>query len=287
MSQDKIEGVSKVSEAYKTQAGEGPEKGSEQFQNLMDTNRSAIQPAFERLDAKNLAISGIETQNVEIQEIKLPDEDVSSHKIGSATDQEQKKRQGGGSDTEEVEGISGVEGAKKKGASGLDAAANMSSAGSSSESSSVGVEEIKKQTNEIVNKLEEAKSQLAQANDANLEIKPSYQKLLRNHLTHIDDNIKIASSKMGVEPTGEVKAVEAKGGSPTERFLNMLTRSQYEMNNLQKTIEAASASGTQMTPGQLLALQIKTNLITHEIELFTNLLNKALESVKTIMNVQV
>lgn len=288
MSHDKIEGVSKVGEAYKTQASEGADQaGSEHFQNLMDS-KSSIQSGFERLDAKNLAISGIDTENIDVQQTQLPDEDVSSQKSGSATDQEQKRHKGqSDSDSDEVEGISGVGGVNRKASSSATGRSEMIRSETGSNSS--GLEEIKKQTHEIVNKMEGAKSQLAQASQANVEIKPSYQKLLRNHLTHIDDNIRIASSKLNEESTGGVQAVgnKASGSSVAERFLDMLTRSQHEMNNLQKTVEAASSSGTEMSPGQMLALQIKTNLISQELELFTNLLNKALEATKTIMNVQV
>ncbi len=280
MSQDKIEGVSKISETHKTQAGESAEQtGSEHFRNLMNSN-SSIHTAFERVDPKNLAITGIDTQNIETPQTQLPDEDVSSHKMGSATDQEQKKQQNqSGSDSDEVEGVSGVEKTKNKLSS-----FEIENAHSPSASKQISIEDIKKQTNEIVSKLEGAKTQLAKANQDDLEIKPSYQKLLRNHLTHIDDNIKIASSKVGVESTGEVKAIEGKG-SLVERFLNMITHSQHEINNLEKNIEVTAAN--EMNSGQMLALQIKMGLVSHEIELFANLLNKALEATKTIMNVQV
>lgn len=281
MSQDKIEGVSRVSETYKTQAGEAGEKtGSEQFQSLMESN-SSIQTSFERVDPKNLAITGIDAQNLEPHPAQVHTEESSSHKMGSATDQEQKRQenQSGSDSEEEVEGVSGVEGTKGKDRT------SSSTTGESSENSKITAEDIKKQTREIVSKLEGAKSQLVNANQANLEIKPSYQKLLRNHLNHIDDNIKIASSKMGVESTGEIPATEAKSNM-TERFLDMLTKSQQEISNLDKTLETAGV-GKHMNPGQMLALQVKMNIVTHEIELFSNLLNKALESIKTIMNVQV
>ena len=153
MSQDKIEGVSKVSEAYKTQ-GEGAEQtGSEHFQNLMDSN-SSIHTAFERVDAKNLAITGIDAQNIETQQTKLPDEDVSSQKMGSATDQEQKKRQDQSkSDSDsEVEGISGVEKTRNK-----DKLSSSNNIGNSSEGSKqTSIQDIKKQTHQMMRLVNES-----------------------------------------------------------------------------------------------------------------------------------
>jgi len=45
--------------------------------------------------------------------------------------------------------------------------------------------------------------------------------------------------------------------------------------------------GNQLSPATMLLIQIKVGYIQQEIELFTSMLNKALESTKTIMNVQV
>jgi hypothetical protein len=48
-----------------------------------------------------------------------------------------------------------------------------------------------------------------------------------------------------------------------------------------------SDNGKQFTAADMLAMQIKVGYVQQEIEFFTSLLNKALESTKTIMNVQV
>jgi hypothetical protein len=43
----------------------------------------------------------------------------------------------------------------------------------------------------------------------------------------------------------------------------------------------------QISPASMLAIQIKVGFISQELDFFTGILNKALESTKTIMNVQV
>lgn len=144
-------------------------------------------------------------------------------------------------------------------------------------------EDLKNQAHQIIAQLEEAKTQLSQAG---AEINPSYQNVLRNRLTHIDDNLKVALSKAGVEYTAPAVS-QAGAANPIERFMGYLTQGQYQLEHLSQTIDQLNLTGAQLTPANMLALQIKVGQITQEIELFTNLLNKSLESTKTIMNVQV
>lgn len=144
-------------------------------------------------------------------------------------------------------------------------------------------EDLKNKATQIIAQLEEAKTSLSQAG---AELKPSYQTVLRNRLSHIDDNLKIALSKAGVEYTAP--AVPQQGAAnPIERFMGYLTQGQYQLTHLSTTIDQLNLTGAQLTPANMLALQIKVGQIQQEIELFTSLLNKALESTKTIMNVQV
>lgn len=148
---------------------------------------------------------------------------------------------------------------------------------------------LQKQTQDAVAKLDHLRTQLA---DAQGEIKPSYQALLKNRLTHIDESIKIALTKAGTETpaaaTPPLPANPAKGAAgPMEKFIGLLTQGQYQLEHLSQTIDTLNLTGGQLTPANMLSLQIKVGIIQQEIELFTSLLNKALESTKTIMNVQV
>lgn len=143
-------------------------------------------------------------------------------------------------------------------------------------------DDLKNQATKLIAQLEDVKSQLSTAHD----IKPSYQTLLRNRLTHVDESLKVALSKVGVEyKTPEI--LTDKTVNPLERFLGYLTQGQYQLEHMQDSLELLSQKGKQLTPGDMLAVQIKAGQISQEIELFTSLLNKALESTKTLMNVQV
>lgn len=116
-------------------------------------------------------------------------------------------------------------------------------------------------------------------------INDAYGRLLRNRLTHIDDNVKIALSKAGVEFATPAQAAGTL--NPVERFLGTLSHAQFQLEGLGTYLEQMSNNQEQLSPANMMSIQIKVTHIQQELEFFTNLLNKALESTKTIMNVQV
>ncbi len=138
------------------------------------------------------------------------------------------------------------------------------------------------QAQDAVSKMEELKEKLR---TPNLEIKSSVQEQLRNKLSHIDDNLKIALNRSGIEYTPPPTAVEK--ATPIEKFLGYITDSQNKINTITEDISRFAAPGVQVTPATMLVMQMKVGIVQQEIELFTALLNKSLESTKTIMNVQV
>lgn len=138
------------------------------------------------------------------------------------------------------------------------------------------------QAQETVAKMEELKQKLK---TPNLEIKSSVQEQLRNKLSHIDDNLKIALNRSGIEYTPPPKPIE--GSTPIDRFLGYLTDSQNKINTITDDINRFAAPGVQVSPATMLVLQMKVGVVQQEVELFSAVLNKSLESTKTIMNVQV
>lgn len=211
------------------------------------------------------------------------EENVSTQKDSSATDKDGRRRQGGKGD-DEVEGVEAT-GSKKKPvshASLMDEVTKLNT--QVSKIGRMNPEQLKTQANEVIAQIDQVKTQLAQTTT---EIKPSYQTLLRNRLTHIDDNLKIALSKAGVEYTPPSKAPGANSSNPLERFIGFLTNSQKQLEGLGQTIDTLGMEKGQLTPANMLAIQMKIGYVQQQIELFTSLLNKALESTKSIMNVQV
>lgn len=272
-----IDSVKKVTETLSKNPVEAPNK--EHFDALMNSADSMGHPSFERIDQP--AAVPDDGQNIEKNPI-FADENVSSQKSGSATDQDQKRRRQ--QESEEVEGVGSTrakksDGSSSKSASLMDEVSKLNQNVSKFSNSSP--EAIKKQATDVIAQLEQVKSKLSQSQG---EIKPSYQTLLRNRLTHIDDNLKIALNKAGVEYTPPVASTG--NTNAIHKFLNMITNGQKQIENMHNVVETASQSGS-ISPANMLAIQMKMGYVQQQIELFTSLLNKALESTKTIMNVQV
>lgn len=150
--------------------------------------------------------------------------------------------------------------------------------------SDVNPADLKQQSADLIAKIETFKTELSAAN---ANVRPAYQTLLRNRLEHIDDSLRIALSKAGVEYTPPEVGATKGAVKPIERFIGLLTNSQYQLEHLSTTIDQLQLTDAKLSPASMLAIQIKVGYVQQQIELFTNLLNKSLESIKTIMNVQV
>lgn len=139
------------------------------------------------------------------------------------------------------------------------------------------------QADEVVKQIDTIKSKLT---TPDLELKPGTQTLLQNKLSHIDENLRVAMSKAGLEyhPTAHL---DNKTVNPIERFLGFLTSGQSQLASLSNEVNQMHLNNKEISPANMLRIQMKVGYITQEIEFFTAVLNKALESTKTIMNVQV
>ncbi len=280
--EQKVEAVNKISAVMDKQsqiASTQPElervaPNRELFDNLMKGPDLVAQQGSHRTD--------VHVEPVDKNPI-FTDENLSSQKNGSATDQERKQKQ-----HQEVDEIDAVKEKKSKGKSDgdvplsfLDEVKSLNSRVTSV--SRMNSEQLKNQSQGIITQLENIKTQLS---GEHTEINSAYQTVLQNRLTHIDDNLRIALSKAGVEYTPPVQD-SAGPHNPIEKFLGYLTHSQYQLTHLDQTIQQLSFEGKDLSPANMLALQLKMSYISQQVELFTALMNKALESTKTIMNVQI
>lgn len=144
-------------------------------------------------------------------------------------------------------------------------------------------EQLVAQAQEVMSKIDELKEKLQ---TPNLEIKGSVKNILSNKLSHIDETLKVALNKAGVEYQAPVNSA-TNSKNPIERFLGFLTESQSKLETLSQDVSTMAATRGEFTPALMLAMQVKVGFVQQELEFFTALLNKALESTKTVMNVQV
>jgi len=149
--------------------------------------------------------------------------------------------------------------------------------------SKVNPKDLVAQADEAVKQIETIKHKLQ---TPDLELKPATQALLQNKLSHIDENLRVALSKAGLEYTPSAH-LENKAVNPIDRFLGFLTNGQQQLASLGNEVHQMHLNEKEISPANMLRIQMKVAYITQEIEFFTNVLNKALESTKTIMNVQV
>lgn len=148
---------------------------------------------------------------------------------------------------------------------------------------SVNAKDLVAQADEVVKQIDTIKSKLK---TPDLELKPATQTLLQNKLSHIDENLRVAMSKAGLEYNPQT-SLENKTVNPIERFLGFLTNGQTQLASLGNEINQMHLNNKEISPANMLRIQMKVGYITQEIEFFTAVLNKALESTKTLMNVQV
>jgi len=107
---------------------------------------------------------------------------------------------------------------------------------------------------------------------------------LSGNIEHIDRSLRdVSKLTTGVEAGSAVEA----GKPPLTRYLSYLTESDKKLSTFVDDLQALDLKKTRLTPAIMMAIQIKMGFIQQELEFFTSTLNKALESVKTIFNVQI
>lgn len=142
-------------------------------------------------------------------------------------------------------------------------------------------------TKETTQKIEGIKEALQTAESSNVDIKKPVEQLMQSKLTHVEDQLKIALSKAGMEVSPEAPQAVTEQFTPIANFINHLTHSQYQLESLGNYIDGLVASKGELSAANMLSIQIKVTHVQQELEFFSNLLNKALESTKALLNVQV
>lgn len=146
-------------------------------------------------------------------------------------------------------------------------------------------EEVVGQTRDVIAQVDEIKKKLK---TPDLKIDPSVQSLMESKLSHIDEKLRVAVEKTGGEyTTFETREARANLRNPIEKFLGYLENGESQLQHIAKEVNMMGANNQAITPANMLLIQIKVGFVQQELEFFTSLLNKSLESTKTLMNVQV
>jgi hypothetical protein len=106
------------------------------------------------------------------------------------------------------------------------------------------------------------------------------------HMEHIDRGLRdVSQMTTSVEVGTSLPPVDEK--SPAVRFLSFLTESDKKLGGFVDEINSLKLGEGRLSPETLFAVQIKLGFVQTELEFFTATLNKALESTKTIFNIQI
>lgn len=102
---------------------------------------------------------------------------------------------------------------------------------------------------------------------------------------HKDLNLPAAEQTSFVQSLGLATEELSK---PVKTFFNFVARGERQLYGLQAEIDSIFSKGTEtVNPAVMLKLQLKLTHVSQQLELFTSILNKGLESSKTVFNTQI
>lgn len=122
-----------------------------------------------------------------------------------------------------------------------------------------------------------------QLNQQNLKMKRSQAHLLRNKLTDANTHLRAATQKLGLEPAASQLPA---GVSTLGRFLAYIGDGQDLLSQIQGKLQAMTSSDQPINPADMMLVQVKMNQAQQEIEYSATLTAKLVESMKTLLTIQ-
>jgi hypothetical protein len=122
-----------------------------------------------------------------------------------------------------------------------------------------------------------------QLKDKNLKLRRSESHLIRQKLGDASTHIRAAGSKLGLSMPEEKIPANLSGIS---KFIAMVNSGQDKMAEVQAQLKKMSASGAQVSPGEMLSVQVKMGLAQQEISYTSTLLGKVIQSITQLINTQ-
>lgn len=120
-------------------------------------------------------------------------------------------------------------------------------------------------------------------NTKNLKLKQSQRTVLRSKLGNATNYLQAANAKMGAEiPTPSTST----GGGILGKFLDYVADGQSNLSAAQQQLMSLKSKGQSLQPADFLAIQLKLAHAQQEIEYASIMLSKAVDDMKTMMNIQ-
>jgi hypothetical protein len=116
-----------------------------------------------------------------------------------------------------------------------------------------------------------------------LKLKQSSKYILKNKLAAANAHIRSASQKMGATA---LEQETPSGMGPLTKFIGMITHGQNQLQEAQQQLSNLKDKGKNLSPADMLQIQIKLNKAQQEIEYSSILLSKSVDDIKMMMNIQ-
>ncbi|MBN2478902.1 MAG: hypothetical protein JXA94_01610 [Parachlamydiales bacterium] len=122
-------------------------------------------------------------------------------------------------------------------------------------------------------------------NTPNLNLKKSQQDLLGTKLSNANDHLKAANQTIGANVPEDTQV--DKSANPIVKFLGMVTDGQNKIFEVQNKLkEISNDAGKNLRPADMLLIQVKLSQAQQEIEFSSVLLGKTVDSLKTLLQIQ-
>ncbi len=120
----------------------------------------------------------------------------------------------------------------------------------------------------------------------NLKLKPSSKYLLRNKLSEASQQLRTVNAKVskGEEQTEEEELPAGTG--PIQKLLSYVSTGQASLAAAQQHIQKLAEDGENLSPAELLLVQVKLNKAQQLIEYSSVLVSKAVDDMKQLFNIQ-
>lgn len=139
----------------------------------------------------------------------------------------------------------------------------------------------------LLNQVKSSQSMLgdmsSDLNTKNLKFKQSQRYLLRSKLKNANSYLNAANAKLGVEAS---EVAPSTGGGILGKFVDYVSQGQSNLIAAQNKLVHLKDKGDHLNPADFIAIQLKLSYAQREIEYASIMLSKAVDDMKTLMNIQ-
>ena len=144
------------------------------------------------------------------------------------------------------------------------------------------MESIQGQMDTTSGRLGDIKKQL---HTKGLKLKQSDKYLLRNKLSKANDHLRTTAKHLGADPGDPINLKASK--NPLNKFLAMVSDGQHQLVAANRKLKEMNSSGKSVNAAQMLLIQVKLQKAQQELDYTSVILGKAVEMIRTLLNVQI